>query len=104
MNFHWPSFLLGFGSGVATALLADRLRPVWVEIGAMAYRAFEGAGTMLERGREEVEDILAEARHRTGGTAGEAAPEPRPPRRTAPPRKRRTAAKQGPIRAAGARQ
>ena len=61
MHFHWPSFLLGYGSGLATALFADRLRPVLVEIGSMVRRLVDSAGTALATRGEEMEDLAAEA-------------------------------------------
>lgn len=104
MQFHLPSFLLGYGSGIVTALFADRLRPVLVELGAMAYRALGGAGAVLETRREDVEDILAEAKARAGVSHVRPAPKPAPRKeRRVVPGKRRPAAKRGAIRAVEAR-
>ncbi len=64
MKFHLPSFLLGWVSGAGTAILAPKLRKVAVEAATAAYRVADGMAVRLARKREDVEDLLAEARAR----------------------------------------
>jgi hypothetical protein len=68
MRFHWPSFLLGYAAGIGTAALAEQLRPLLVELATAAYRAVDAAAARLVMVREDVEDILAEARARARGS------------------------------------
>jgi len=99
MQFHWPSFLLGYGSGLVTALFANRLRPVLVELGAMASQILDSAGTALARQREDVEDLVAEAQAR----GRRSAPEAPVRRRRAPAAKRAARARPGALRAVNPR-
>jgi hypothetical protein len=64
MNFHFPSFLLGYGAGVASALLADRLRPLLVDLATAAMRVTDRVARRVAMASEDVEDALAEARTR----------------------------------------
>jgi hypothetical protein len=64
MRFHLPSFLLGCVTGVTVKGLVPRLRPVAVEIAAVLYRVLDGVRTHAARRREDLEDLLAEARAR----------------------------------------
>jgi hypothetical protein len=73
MKFHVPSFLLGFASGAGSAVLAPRLRKLTVELATTAFRLADGLSVRLARKREDLEDILAEARARA-----RSASEPRP--------------------------
>lgn len=75
MNFHWPSFLIGYGAGVATTLAAQRLRPVLTELAAAGFDLFEAAAARFAMSREDIDDILAEAKARTRPQAG---PTPKP--------------------------
>jgi hypothetical protein len=65
MVFHFPSFLLGYASGAATVLIGRHLRPVVVEAAAAAYQAADAVAARLAMLREDVEDLLAEARARS---------------------------------------
>lgn len=64
MRFHLPSFLLGVATGASGAALAPRLRPLVLEIATDCYRVIDAAMLRLARGREDVADLLAEARAR----------------------------------------
>jgi hypothetical protein len=64
MKFHWPSFLLGYGAGAASALLGKRLRPLLLEVATAGYRLVDSIVARAATQREDVEDILAEARAR----------------------------------------
>jgi hypothetical protein len=70
MRFHWPSFVLGFAIGAGSAALSDRLRPLLVALAATGYRAVDAAAARLVMLREDVEDILAEARARVRNANG----------------------------------
>jgi len=94
MQFHWPSFLLGYGSGLATALFADRLRPVLVELGSMVQQLLDSAGTAVAAGREDFEDAVAEAKARATRASPDAA-ETKEKHRPARPRR-------SPVRRSGA--
>jgi hypothetical protein len=67
MKFHWPSFLLGYGAGIGSAALSARLRPLAVELATTAYRAIDALAAQVVMKREDLEDLLAEARARARG-------------------------------------
>jgi hypothetical protein len=67
MRFHLPSFLLGVATGASGAALGPRLRPLVLEIATDCYRVIDAAMLRLARGREDVADLLAEARARARG-------------------------------------
>lgn len=73
MRFHWPSFVLGYAAGAGSAMAWDRIRPLLVEVAAASYRAFDAAAARAVMVREDVEDILAEARARVRGVEHAAA-------------------------------
>ena len=64
MKFHTPSFLLGVG--VTAAVMASRvhLRPVVVEVSALGLHLARLGRALLEREREEAEDLWAEVGER----------------------------------------
>ncbi len=64
MMFHLPSFLLGYASGLATGVVLPRLRPVAVEVVTAAYAFVDEVAVRVAAVREDVEDIVAEARER----------------------------------------
>ena len=64
MRFHLPSFVLGAVTGASGAALAPRLRPLALELATGCYRVFDAAMLRLARSRENVSDLLAEARAR----------------------------------------
>jgi len=74
MRFHLPSFLVGYAAGVASAVLAPRLRPLALDVAAAAYRLFDSVAVRVARGREDIEDLLAEARARARQAWGSAPP------------------------------
>jgi hypothetical protein len=67
MRFHLPSFLLGTVAGASGAILAPRLRPVALELATSCYKLLDAAMVRVARGRENVADLLAEARARARG-------------------------------------
>lgn len=62
MRFHIPSFLIGVAAGASGAALAPRLRPIVLELASDCYRVFDAIMLRLARGREDLSDLLAEAR------------------------------------------
>ena len=62
MRFHVPSFALGIAAGAGGAAIAPRLRPLVLELATDCYRIYDAAMLRLARGRENFEDLLAEAR------------------------------------------
>ena len=77
MKLHFPSFLAGVVAGAAGAAIAPRLRPVALEIATTFYRASDALMVRLARKREDLADLLAEAkakaRRRLGSTRQAAA-------------------------------
>jgi hypothetical protein len=71
MKFHPPSFLLGVGLTAAAMSARSRLRPVAVEVGALAVHLARLGRGLVEREREEVEDLWAEVEDRVRARAGE---------------------------------
>jgi hypothetical protein len=65
MNFHLPSFLLGFAAGAAGTALWERLRPVAVELASAGYELGENLWNRVATLQEDAEDVLAEARARS---------------------------------------
>lgn len=68
MRFHLPSFLLGAAVGASGASLAPRFKPVFVELATGAYRVFDAMMLRVARSRENVSDLLAEAKARARET------------------------------------
>lgn len=64
MKLHLSSFLLGFGVGASTAVVAPRLRPVALELATTCYKIADALLVRAARTREDVSDLLAEARAR----------------------------------------
>lgn len=64
MKLHLPSFLAGVAVGASGAVIAPRLRPVALEIATTMYRVGDAALVRLSRAREDLSDLLAEARAR----------------------------------------
>ena len=67
MRFHFPSYLLGVATGASGAALAPRIRPIAVEIATACYRAADAVLVRFARTRENLSDLLAEARARARG-------------------------------------
>ncbi len=66
MKFHWPSFLLGYGAGALSVLFAKQLRPVVTELATAAYEISDAVAARVAMWREDVDDVLAEAKARAG--------------------------------------
>jgi hypothetical protein len=69
MRFHLPSYLLGVATGATGAALAPRIRPIAVELATSMYRIADAIVVRFARGREDLADLLAEARARARGRA-----------------------------------
>jgi hypothetical protein len=74
MKFHLPSFLLGCGAGYAARSLSDHLRPVLLELATAGYRLAGAVTARTVRAREDLEDVLAEARARVASRARSSSP------------------------------
>ena len=70
MRFHLPSFVLGIAAGAGGAAIAPRLRPLVLELATDCYRIYDAAMLRLARGRENLQDLLAEARALARGKLG----------------------------------
>jgi hypothetical protein len=77
MRFHLPSFLIGYAAGAATAVLSHRLRPLLLEIATAAYRVGDVVVARLATTREDLEDLVAEARARARNQLTPSADAPR---------------------------
>ncbi|HWU89257.1 MAG TPA: hypothetical protein VN253_18450 [Kofleriaceae bacterium] len=64
MKLHVPSFLIGVTVGAGGAAIAPRLREVAVELASTFYKLTDAAVVRVARGREDLSDLLAEARAR----------------------------------------
>jgi hypothetical protein len=64
MKFHAPSFLMGVGVTAAAFAARARLRPVAVEMGALGAHLGRLGRTLIERRREDIEDLRAEVEER----------------------------------------
>lgn len=67
MTLHVPSFLLGISVGAGGAVIAPRLRPVALEILTTFYRIGDAALVRIARTREDLADLVAEAKARARG-------------------------------------
>jgi hypothetical protein len=72
MRFSFGSFALGYVAGYGSALLAPRLRRVGVALATAGFRAADEVAVRVARRREDLEDILAEARARARDVAAAA--------------------------------
>lgn len=64
MKFHAPSFLCGVGLCAVTFAARERLRPVLVELGALAVHLARVGRGLAARGWENAEDLWAEVDER----------------------------------------
>ncbi len=64
MKFHLPSFLIGVATGATSTALASRLRPIALEVATGCYRVADAFVVRIARSRENLSDLLAEARAR----------------------------------------
>jgi hypothetical protein len=84
MKFHFSSFLLGCAVGAGAVLIAPRIRPVLLELATAAYKLMDTVSAQLAMKREDLEDVLAEAKARArGALAKEPIPAPVPPQASA---------------------
>lgn len=63
-GFNLPSFLFGYAAGAGTMAFARRLRPLLLEVATTLYRAADALAARAAMKREDLEDLLAEARAR----------------------------------------
>ncbi len=59
MKFHTPSFLIGIAIAAGAVVTRERLRPIAIEVGALALQLSRLAYGLVARQREEVEDLVA---------------------------------------------
>lgn len=64
MKLHIPSFMIGVGVGASGAAVVPRLRPVFLEIATRVYKLGDIVMVRLARTREDLSDLLAEAKAR----------------------------------------
>jgi hypothetical protein len=64
MRLYLPSFLLGVSVGAAGAVVAPRLRPLALEVATACYKIADQAMVRIARSREDLADLLAEAKAR----------------------------------------
>jgi hypothetical protein len=64
MKFHAPSFLLGVGVTATFVGTRSRLHPVAVELSALGLHLARMARSLVERKREDLEDLWAEVEER----------------------------------------
>lgn len=74
MKFHPTSFVAGVLLATAGMAARERLRPVAVEVSALALHLARLGRAVLERQRENVEDLWAEVEQRAHERAHPAAP------------------------------
>ncbi len=73
MRFHFTSFAIGVGVGVAAVVVGRHLRPAFVEVATAAYGLSDAVAARIAMVQEDVEDMLAEAKARSRNAAGMAA-------------------------------
>lgn len=64
MKFHLPSFLLGCAVGALAMPVIRKLRPALVELATAGYHLAESGMAAIVSRREDLEDLLAEAKAR----------------------------------------
>ena len=64
MDFHVPSFALGYAAGFSTHLVARHLRPLIVEVASAVFRMVDLVVERTAMRGEDLEDLLAEAKAR----------------------------------------
>jgi hypothetical protein len=69
MKFHAPSFLLGAGLTAAVIAARGRLRPVAAAVVALGVHLGRLARSIVERRREDLEDLWAEVEARVDARA-----------------------------------
>ena len=71
MNVHGPSLALGFSVALVSAFAARRLRPVAVELGALAIEMAKVGRAVIELQREAFEDFICDVQFRSAEQARE---------------------------------
>lgn len=71
MKVHGPSVAIGASAALVLAFAARRLRPVAVEMGALALDLAKMARATIELQRENIEDFFCEVQHRSAEQARE---------------------------------
>jgi hypothetical protein len=71
MKFHAPSFLLGVGVTATFMATRSRLHPVFVELSALGLHLTRLGRSLVERKREDLEDLWAEVEERVRARARE---------------------------------
>jgi hypothetical protein len=71
MNVHGPSVAIGFSVAAILTLAARRLRPVAVEVGALALDLTKVARAAIELQRENLQDFWCDVQHRSAEQARE---------------------------------
>jgi hypothetical protein len=64
VKLDFPSFALGCAVGAGAALLSPRFKPLLLELATAGYRSVDALASRVGVAREDIEDILAEARVR----------------------------------------
>jgi hypothetical protein len=70
MRFHFTSFALGVGVGVAAVVLGRHLKPVFIEVATAAFEVSDAVAARVAMVQEDFEDMVAEARERARQAAG----------------------------------
>ncbi len=78
MKLDLPSFALGCAVGAGAAVLSPRLKPLLLELATVGYRSAEALAARVGVAREDLEDILVEARARARATQGAPTSPPSP--------------------------
>jgi hypothetical protein len=68
MVFNFGSFALGYVAGFGSAMIAPRLRRLGMALATVGFRAADDLAIRVARKREDLEDMLAEARARARST------------------------------------
>jgi hypothetical protein len=71
VKVHGPSVAIGFFSALVIGISAKRLRPVAIEIGALAMEIANMARATIELRREDIEDFFFDVQHRSTQRAQE---------------------------------
>jgi hypothetical protein len=71
MKFHAASFLLGVGVTATVVATRSRLRPVAIELSALGLHVARMGRSLVERKREDLEDLWAEVEERVRERARE---------------------------------
>jgi hypothetical protein len=76
MKLDLSSFALGCAVGAGAAVISPRLKPLVLELATLGYRSAEALASRVGVAREDIEDLLAEARARARGPQSPPSPAP----------------------------